>query len=232
MPSSVSPLAVWVQGTERNLLPGPTYSLGRDPGSDIVVDDSRVSWRHAVLKLDRDAWILEDGGSTNGTYPGHGGSGESRSIPTALSGSATRPTGPKCVASSPGRSRPLRRWARRTTPSRPAPGLDTVPIPVMPRIRAMPQSPAWPPTRVTAAQNRRDPPQPGNGRRGARRRGPLPRAGGPRRRRRPRAHDRRRHWTGCAGQAQATAAHLRAAATGHRAPNWPGARQRRGRRRP
>ena len=70
LPSSVSPLAVWVQGTERNLLPGPTYSLGRDPGSDIVVDDARVSWRHAVLKLDRDAWIFEDGGSTNGTYIG------------------------------------------------------------------------------------------------------------------------------------------------------------------
>ncbi len=70
LPSSVSPLAVWVQGTKRNLLPGPCYSLGRDPGSDIVVDDTRVSWRHAVLKLDRDAWILEDGGSTNGTYVG------------------------------------------------------------------------------------------------------------------------------------------------------------------
>ena len=70
LPSSVSPLAVWVQGTKRNLVAGPSYSLGRDPGSAIVVDDSRVSWQHAVLKLERDAWILEDDGSTNGTYLG------------------------------------------------------------------------------------------------------------------------------------------------------------------
>jgi len=29
-----------------------------------------VSWRHAVIRLDRDAWVLEDSGSTNGTFLG------------------------------------------------------------------------------------------------------------------------------------------------------------------
>jgi len=35
-----------------------------------VVDDSRVSWQHAVLQLDGDAWVLQDTGSTNGTFMG------------------------------------------------------------------------------------------------------------------------------------------------------------------
>jgi len=49
---------------------GRTYDIGRDPQSDIFVDDSRVSWRHAVLRLDGVAWLLEDTGSTNGTFQG------------------------------------------------------------------------------------------------------------------------------------------------------------------
>ena len=32
--------------------------------------DSRVSWRHGVLRVDGDAWIIEDLGSTNGTFLG------------------------------------------------------------------------------------------------------------------------------------------------------------------
>jgi ABC-type multidrug transport system ATPase subunit len=70
LPGSTSPLDVRVQGIVRNLAPGPVYSVGRDPGSDIVVDDSRVSWRHAVLRLEGGSWVLEDNGSTNGTYAG------------------------------------------------------------------------------------------------------------------------------------------------------------------
>ena len=48
--------------------PGTTYRIGRDPKSDIVMTDSRVSWRHAVVRVDGDAWIVEDLGSTNGTF--------------------------------------------------------------------------------------------------------------------------------------------------------------------
>jgi ABC transport system ATP-binding/permease protein len=44
--------------------------VGRDPAADIVLDDARVSWRHAVLKVDGQSWVLEDLGSTNGTWIG------------------------------------------------------------------------------------------------------------------------------------------------------------------
>ncbi|MCX5337050.1 MULTISPECIES: FHA domain-containing protein [unclassified Streptomyces] len=48
--------------------PGRDYHVGRDPLSDIVIDDARVSWHHAVLRPEADHWTLEDEHSTNGTY--------------------------------------------------------------------------------------------------------------------------------------------------------------------
>src|SRR6266576_3477209 len=42
--------------------------VGRDPQSDIVIDDIRVSWNHAVLRAENGAWFAEDCGSTNGTF--------------------------------------------------------------------------------------------------------------------------------------------------------------------
>ncbi|WP_405476589.1 FHA domain-containing protein [Streptomyces canus] len=48
--------------------PGHDYHVGRDPLSDIVIDDARVSWHHAVLRPDADHWTIEDENSTNGTY--------------------------------------------------------------------------------------------------------------------------------------------------------------------
>ncbi|MFI5685140.1 FHA domain-containing protein [Streptomyces sp. NPDC051636] len=48
--------------------PGRDYHVGRDPASDIVLDDARVSWHHAVLRPADGHWTLEDEHSTNGTY--------------------------------------------------------------------------------------------------------------------------------------------------------------------
>ncbi|KOU69179.1 ABC transporter ATPase [Streptomyces sp. MMG1533] len=48
--------------------PGHDYHVGRDPLCDIVIDDARVSWHHAVLRHEADHWTLEDENSTNGTY--------------------------------------------------------------------------------------------------------------------------------------------------------------------
>ncbi|MET7648969.1 FHA domain-containing protein [Streptomyces sp. NPDC005426] len=50
--------------------PGREYHVGRDPLSDIVIDDPRVSWHHAVLRALDGHWSIEDEGSTNGTYTG------------------------------------------------------------------------------------------------------------------------------------------------------------------
>ncbi len=66
--SNAPALVVRTQGSDRRLQAGPAYKIGRDPASDIVVDDSRVSWNHAVLRLEHDCWLLEDHSSTNGTF--------------------------------------------------------------------------------------------------------------------------------------------------------------------
>ncbi|MFF3689675.1 FHA domain-containing protein [Streptomyces sp. NPDC002187] len=48
--------------------PGRVYHVGRDPLSEIVLDDARVSWHHAVLRSEAGRWTIEDENSTNGTY--------------------------------------------------------------------------------------------------------------------------------------------------------------------
>jgi ABC transport system ATP-binding/permease protein len=63
-------LTVRAQSTEYQLRAGTNYRVGRDPQSDIVLADERVSWAHAVLRVDADVWILEDLGSSNGTFLG------------------------------------------------------------------------------------------------------------------------------------------------------------------
>jgi ABC-type multidrug transport system ATPase subunit/pSer/pThr/pTyr-binding forkhead associated (FHA) protein len=50
------------------IVPGRTYHVGRDPLSEVAYEDPRVSWHHALLRADDNGWILEDSGSTNGTY--------------------------------------------------------------------------------------------------------------------------------------------------------------------
>ncbi|CAL9645364.1 FHA domain-containing protein [Streptomyces sp. Tu 3180] len=44
------------------------YHVGRDPLSDIVLDDARVSWHHAVFHPVDGRWTVEDEHSANGTY--------------------------------------------------------------------------------------------------------------------------------------------------------------------
>ena len=68
--NTAPPLVVRAQGSGRTLQAGPVYSIGRDPAADIAVDEPLVSWRHAVLKVADGRWLLEDAGSTNGTFAG------------------------------------------------------------------------------------------------------------------------------------------------------------------
>ena len=63
-------LVVRTRQSDHRLQAGTSYRLGRDPGSDIVLSDARVSWHHATLRHEQDNWILEDVGSTNGTFIG------------------------------------------------------------------------------------------------------------------------------------------------------------------
>ena len=68
--SALPALVVRTQRSEHTLHGGTTFRIGRDPASDIVVPDSRVSWRHGVLRIEGDGWVLEDVRSTNGTFVG------------------------------------------------------------------------------------------------------------------------------------------------------------------
>lgn len=47
---------------------GDTLTLGRDPAADVVLDYPMVSWRHARVTRSGSMVIVEDLGSTNGTF--------------------------------------------------------------------------------------------------------------------------------------------------------------------
>ncbi|WP_405556731.1 FHA domain-containing protein [Streptomyces sp. NBC_01171] len=61
-------LVLETNGRTWTLEPSRSYALGRDPQGDIVFDDARVSWRHATVRFDGHTWVIEDHGSTNGTF--------------------------------------------------------------------------------------------------------------------------------------------------------------------
>ncbi|MET9498982.1 FHA domain-containing protein [Streptomyces sp. NPDC006552] len=61
-------LVLELNGRTWTLDPSRSYTLGRDPQGDIALDDARVSWRHATISWSGRGWVIEDHGSTNGTY--------------------------------------------------------------------------------------------------------------------------------------------------------------------
>ncbi|TQK43654.1 FHA modulated ABC efflux pump with fused ATPase and integral membrane subunit [Streptomyces sp. SLBN-118] len=68
MGHGVPELVLELNGRTWTLDPSRSYTLGRDPQGDLVIDDARVSWRHASISWDGRSWVIEDHGSTNGTY--------------------------------------------------------------------------------------------------------------------------------------------------------------------
>ncbi|MEV6616952.1 FHA domain-containing protein [Streptomyces sp. NPDC051051] len=68
MGHGVPELVLELNGRTWTLDPSRSYTLGRDPQGDVVLDDARVSWRHATVSFNGRGWILEDHGSTNGTF--------------------------------------------------------------------------------------------------------------------------------------------------------------------
>ena len=68
MGHGVPELVLETNGRTWTLDPSRSYTLGRDPQGDIVFEDARVSWRHATVSFNGRSWVIEDHGSTNGTY--------------------------------------------------------------------------------------------------------------------------------------------------------------------
>jgi pSer/pThr/pTyr-binding forkhead associated (FHA) protein len=42
--------------------------IGRDDGADVLIDNPSVSRRHAEIRLGEEGWVVEDLGSSNGTF--------------------------------------------------------------------------------------------------------------------------------------------------------------------
>ncbi|MCQ4083365.1 FHA domain-containing protein [Streptomyces sp. RB6PN25] len=70
MGHGVPELVLDLNGHTRILDASRSYNVGRDPQGDLALDDARVSWRHATIRWNGRQWVMEDLGSTNGTYAG------------------------------------------------------------------------------------------------------------------------------------------------------------------
>ncbi|MFI6766267.1 FHA domain-containing protein [Streptomyces sp. NPDC050355] len=66
--STAPELVVESDGGTQVMSPGRVYHVGRDPRSEVVLDDARVSWHHAVLRAEAGHWMVHDENSTNGTF--------------------------------------------------------------------------------------------------------------------------------------------------------------------
>ncbi len=69
MPTTLVVTAGSLKGTTIPLGQAPIL-LGRAPESTLVLDDDYASGRHARLSLRHGTWMVEDLGSTNGTFLG------------------------------------------------------------------------------------------------------------------------------------------------------------------
>ncbi|MFG2111772.1 FHA domain-containing protein [Streptomyces sp. NPDC048718] len=112
------------------------YRIGRDPTSDIVLADARVSWHHAVLRAVGGHWTLEDQDSTNGTFA------DGHRVGLSVVGAGTvlrfghREDGPRAALRPPTppapdapASEPVRIWEAAPSPPPPVPPSPHAPAP-------------------------------------------------------------------------------------------------------
>ncbi len=68
--------------TQTDVVLGPSSTVGRQTGNDIVIADQRVSRQHAVITCQAGVCHITDLGSSNGTYVG--GEKLAPNVPTLL----------------------------------------------------------------------------------------------------------------------------------------------------
>ncbi|KJK57265.1 FHA domain-containing protein [Saccharothrix sp. ST-888] len=94
-------LVAEINGQQRVLEPGQSYTIGRDPGSDFRFEDARVSWRHATISFDGASWQFEDHGSTNGSYASGGRTLRAQLLPGTVLHLGNAESGPRLAFSAP-----------------------------------------------------------------------------------------------------------------------------------
>ncbi len=108
MGHGVPELVLESNGRTWTLDPSRSYALGRDPQGELVFDDARVSWRHATISFNGRSWVVQDHGSTNGTFV-HGqrvqqlelGAGAVLNLGNATDGPRVSLTGAQAPAGTP-----------------------------------------------------------------------------------------------------------------------------------
>ncbi|MDY0814190.1 FHA domain-containing protein [Kitasatospora purpeofusca] len=94
-------LVIEINGQQRVMEPGRSYTIGRNPQSDFQFDDARVSWQHATMSFNGAGWQLDDHGSTNGTYTGGARTMQAQLFPGAVVNLGNAENGPRLAFSAP-----------------------------------------------------------------------------------------------------------------------------------
>ncbi|MEU4118886.1 FHA domain-containing protein [Kitasatospora sp. NPDC028055] len=94
-------LVIDINGQQRTLEPGRSYTIGRNPQSDFTFDDARVSWQHGTISFNGSGWQLDDHGSTNGTYVAGARTMQAQLFPGAVVNLGNPENGPRLAFSAP-----------------------------------------------------------------------------------------------------------------------------------
>ncbi|MFC9329903.1 FHA domain-containing protein [Kitasatospora sp. NPDC057015] len=109
-------LVIDINGQQRTLEPGRAYTIGRNPQSDFPFDDARISWQHATISFNGAGWLLEDHGSTNGTYVGGARTLHAQLFPGAVVNLGNGENGPRLSFSAPAQAAaPAQAWHEAAT---------------------------------------------------------------------------------------------------------------------
>ncbi|MGW2378022.1 MULTISPECIES: FHA domain-containing protein [Kitasatospora] len=94
-------LVIEINGQQRTLEPGRSYTIGRNPQSDFAFDDARVSWQHGTISFNGSGWQLDDHGSTNGTYVAGARTMQAQLFPGGVVNLGNPENGPRLAFSAP-----------------------------------------------------------------------------------------------------------------------------------